>query len=71
MIDEINNDMINVIFILNENIQQCYVTLSIIRMKYFVSEKLEIKLFEFSKVFSLFIILKCKNLSCCLNFYIN
>ena len=54
-----------------KNIQWCYMTLSVIRMKYFASEKLKTKLFEFSKIFSSFIILKCKNSSCYLNFCID
>src|SRR6266487_5359397 len=42
-------------------------TLSVIRMKYFASEKLETKSSEFSRVFSSSIILKYRNLLCCLN----
>ena len=40
-------------------------------MKYFASKKLEIKSFEFSKIFSSFIILKCRNSSHYLNFCID
>src|SRR6266513_4159017 len=54
-----------------KNIQQCYMTLSVIRMKYFASEKLETKLSEFFKIFSSFIISKCRNLLHCLNLCID
>src|SRR5436190_16156485 len=54
-----------------KNIQQCCVTSSVIRMKYFASEKLETKSSEFFRVFSSSIILKCRNLSCHLNLCID
>src|SRR6266496_1488155 len=54
-----------------KNIQQCHVTSSVIRMKYFASEKLETKSFKFSRVFSSSIISKCRNLSCHLNLCID
>src|SRR6266496_2380651 len=54
-----------------KNIQQCHVTSSVIRMKYFASEKLETKSFRFSRVFSSSIILKCRNLSHHLNLCID
>src|SRR5436190_7071026 len=53
------------------NIQQCHVTSSVIRMKYFASEKLETKSFKSSRVFSSSIISKCRNSSCCLNLCID
>src|SRR6266480_3597966 len=54
-----------------KNIQQCYMTLSVIRMKYFASEKLETKSSEFFKIFSSSIISKCRNLLHCLNLCID
>src|SRR5437773_11638755 len=50
-----------------KNIQQYHMILLVIRMKYFASEKLETKSFEFSRVFSSSIISKCRNSSCHLN----
>src|SRR6266487_5529780 len=46
-------------------------TLSVIRIKYFASEKLETKSFRFSRVFSSSIISKCRNSSHYLNLCID
>src|SRR5204862_1985110 len=54
-----------------KNIQQCHVTSSVIRMKYFAYEKLDTKSFRFSRVFSSSIILKCRNSPHCLNLCID